>query len=176
MFCLFSQVFVVLFLVLVCHQADCGREEAVKKATSPGLDAVCSVVSQFIRAAFQLLHLLFADSQGEVQVIHTVTFMLWSRHAFQHSGSRPKYLSSFTPSVSKTQQLFRITAFTSGYKLVEVWGLCTILFHSLAGPSTYTQVRIIWIKICNLTCSSMFIHIDRHDQGETVTYSDEKAL
>ena len=26
-------------------------------------------------------------------------------------------------------------------------------FHSLAGPATYTQVRLIYIKIYNFTCS-----------------------
>lgn len=79
-------------------------------------------------SAFPLLkrlrsHLLSADSQVEDQAIHSDSDIhtLWSRCVIQHAGSRPKYLSSLSPSVSKTQPFSWITAVTSGYKLV--WGL-----------------------------------------------------
>jgi len=39
-------------VVVLCHQSDCGREEAVQEASPVGDDAVRSAVSQVVCAVF----------------------------------------------------------------------------------------------------------------------------
>lgn len=45
----------------------------------------------------------------------------------------------------------------------QPWLHCTFFFHSLASPTTYSQVKLMYIKIRNFTCSSMVIYTEQLD-------------